>query len=249
MLASKGSVICIEEIAKELEEIEFKYSPKSNKISFEISNDMHESLTVLSKEFDSLGLSPLKLEAPVLEVFKQVVHFSRALVHIHRNAIQQIKDQNIQCRTKDSTRNELYNKLEESKDTLEKYQEKCASLQNSTLRLNDQIKELHKRETKYKEQLDKVKRYYYSKEQTLEHSIRKLKMKNERLKELFGKDIVTKNSTNDVALKVIKKYKVNEEIYKTTITKLQENNRDLLDELLNLKEELILCNSKNEPMM
>lgn len=52
---------------------------------------------------------------------------------------------------------------------------------------------------------------------------------------------MTHSSRNEVALKLLRKHKINEEIYKSTIKTLQDNNREMLGEILSLKEELILC--------
>lgn len=46
-------------------------------------------------------------------------------------------------------------------------------------------------------------------------------------------------SRDGIVTDVIQNYKLREEIYEDTISKLQEGNRGLLEEILNLKEEIV----------
>lgn len=56
----------------------------------------------------------------------------------------------------------------------------------------------------------------------------------------------TKTSKNDAITKMITKYKNNEEIYLKTIQQLQDNNKELLEELLTMREEYALRTSNIE---
>ncbi|XP_030767692.1 afadin- and alpha-actinin-binding protein-like [Sitophilus oryzae] len=240
MLDCDESLINLDQISKDLEEIELKYSPKAASKQFEVPACLEENLIVLSKELDSLGLPIVKLEGSVTDLLQQVVKSSRGLVHIHRNALSQIKNQNLEKKAKDLKNNQAYGQLDRYKEHLEKSQENSVTLKNEIFKLERKIRELSKKECDSKDEIKRLKLWYISKQNELEHNIRKLNMENERLKEMFNQDIVTDSSRNSVALSLLKKYRVNEEIYKTTIKKLQENNRELLEEVLNLKEELVL---------
>lgn len=44
------------------------------------------------------------------------------------------------------------------------------------------------------------------------------------------------NSKDEALMQILGKYRKNEEIYKGTIQKLQENNQDLIEEIIHLKE-------------
>lgn len=46
-------------------------------------------------------------------------------------------------------------------------------------------------------------------------------------------------------MQILGKYRENEEIYKSTIQQLQENNQSLMEEILHLKELRILKSSNN----
>lgn len=47
-------------------------------------------------------------------------------------------------------------------------------------------------------------------------------------------------------MQVLGKYRKNEEIYKSTIQKLQDNNQHLMDEILQLKEKKYFENQTND---
>lgn len=45
---------------------------------------------------------------------------------------------------------------------------------------------------------------------------------------------------------MIHKYRINEEFYNDTINKLQENNQSLIQDILNLKHEIVVSLYENE---
>jgi hypothetical protein len=57
------------------------------------------------------------------------------------------------------------------------------------------------------------------------------------LKLLLGKYF----SKEDKYLKILQNYKHNEDVYKNTLEKLEENNIEIMNEILNLKKELALA--------
>lgn len=48
-------------------------------------------------------------------------------------------------------------------------------------------------------------------------------------------------SKEDKYLKILQNYKHNEDVYKNTLEKLEENNIEIMNEILNLKKELALA--------
>ncbi|XP_066148314.1 intraflagellar transport protein 81 homolog isoform X2 [Euwallacea fornicatus] len=228
---SPDQEIDMDEIAKELDEIDSRYTHKINRKCTKIPISLHESLAVLSKEFDSLGLSPINLEKTMPEILEEVVTFSRDLVQIHRNTINLVKDKNIQT----------VNTIDKYKSSLETLKNSCMALKNRKADLVREINEFKQREKRNKEQIECLKRMYNGKEKLLEHNVTKMQMEIERLREICGKDIVSETTTNEIALTLLKKHKANEEIYKSTIKTLQEDTKLLLDEILYLKEEMVLC--------
>ncbi|XP_018573293.1 myosin-11-like [Anoplophora glabripennis] len=227
------NLLSTEEVERALTEIENKYSPiKSNGANYHEDN-----LTVLVKEFDSIGLPSVDLSQSLTKIFNEVVSNARSLVQIHRKTLAQMKNVNINSKYKESKSTELYKAIDDYKLKLTKHKDVNSSLQNKIIKLTNDHTEVIKREIALKEELEKTKRYYKSKQNELHHQIKKLIKENGHLKEMLGKDMNIPNSKDEVVLKLLRQYKDNEEIYKATIHKLQENNRELLSEIVNLKEE------------
>lgn len=101
--------------------------------------------------------------------------------------------------------------------------------------------------------MDKIRRYYQSKQNDSIHNYKQLARDYQNLKNIYEKsriqlmtflyqkinsgsisDIHT--SKDEVVMEMLGKYRRNEEIYKSTIKKLQENNQKLMEEILQLKE-------------
>ncbi|KAJ8938636.1 hypothetical protein NQ318_015935 [Aromia moschata] len=125
--------------------------------------------------------------------------------------------------------------IDEYKLKLRKCEDKNYVLQNTVDKLRCDNKDILKKEDVMKDELEKNKRYHLSKQSDLQHLIKKLTMENQRLREMLGKDLNTHVTRDDVTLQLIKKYKSNEEVFKNTIQKLQENNKYLLNEIIDLK--------------
>lgn len=70
-----------------------------------------------------------------------------------------------------------------------KHEERNANLQNKIIKLTNDHTEVIKRENALKEELERTKRYYMSKQNELHHQVKKLTKENDRLKEMLGKDI------------------------------------------------------------
>lgn len=105
-------------------------------------------------------------------------------------------------------------------------------------------------------QLTQIKAAYKSKLKEYEHLSQQLENKIESLKEKCGESIgalglfvgigVTQSfflgkykSSDTFLTEYLLKYKAREEIYKETISKLQQNNCELMEEVLNLKQDIV----------
>ncbi|XP_060519928.1 uncharacterized protein LOC132698084 [Cylas formicarius] len=235
--------INVEEIEKDLADIEQKYWPRVNENDLQFGQ-FREIISILSKEFDSLGLPPLDLSLAMPELFHKVLLSSRALVQMHRIAIALIKDKNIDQKRHNQKNNELYDALDECKRQLDRSRETRDALEKKIVWLTEEMSNMRKRECSHKQELERVKNYHRAKQNEVEHNLRRIVKENDFLKETFGTNISTPSSTNEVALKLLQKHRNREDIYKGTIKKLQETNRDLLDEIFSMKEELVLCDTK-----
>lgn len=117
------------------------------------------------------------------------------------------------------TEEKLYKKeiqlLKESQDDLKKEME-------SLSKENEELKSINKSiQNKY--------------EHTVKRGVEENRQLNEKLKKNCGKYI----PVDHCIAEEIQNYKRNEELYKDTILTLQQNNEGLLNEILNLKEEII----------
>ncbi|XP_023026550.1 uncharacterized protein isoform X3 [Leptinotarsa decemlineata] len=131
--------------------------------------------------------------------------------------------------------------LEDYKVKLGNYEEKIKALKNKLSSLTDEHTLLMKQETVLKSEMEKIKRYHISKQNELILHIKKMTKENQRLREIARADVGIYQSRDDVTLKLLGKYKCNEEIYKSTIQQLQENNKELLREVMDLREEMALA--------
>ncbi|ERL84607.1 hypothetical protein D910_02035 [Dendroctonus ponderosae] len=229
----------LEEVARELEKIEGKYSPKTTKKHCKMPMELRDNLTVLSKEFDSFGLPSIDMENPLIEILKDVVKCSRDLAQIHRNTLNIIQDKNIQNVVQRNRHKELYDKYDDSLSHIDKLRETCMDMKNNKHSLVKDIKELKQRDRIHQDEMANLKRVNNAKLHSLERKVQALNAEIDRLKELCGEDIEC--TKNELALKLLKKHKVDEGIYKSTIHTLQERNRELRDQMLNLKEDIILA--------
>ncbi|KAG5874798.1 hypothetical protein JTB14_012434 [Gonioctena quinquepunctata] len=235
MSSDEDCILTVEEVETALREIENKYSPNCSD-----RNGLDKNLSTLSMEYDSVGLSTLDLSMPKINIFQQVVSSARSLIQIHRKTLSQIKDVNIDNQCKSSKSNELYKLLDDYKSKLEKYEEKNHVLKKRINLMSDEHSMWKKQEDILKNEMERNKRFHASQQNELIMHIKKLKRENQRLREMMATEVGVYHSNDEVTLKLLGKYKRNEEIYKNTIQKLQDNNKELLKEVLDLREELAL---------
>lgn len=129
--------------------------------------------------------------------------------------------------------------------------------------LQNENTELVKKEIILKEEIERIKIYHSSKQNEAIHQYKKLMRDYQHLKKICEKGntlkgfwlfikicfsqcvIKTKSfrkfisGSKDVLMQMLGKYRKNEEIYKNTIQKLQQNNQNLMEKILQLKEENI----------
>ncbi|XP_072389805.1 uncharacterized protein [Diabrotica undecimpunctata] len=222
--------ITLEDVNKVLSQIENKYSPVKN---INASNEIEESLIVLSKELDSIGIPALNLSQTPVNIFKELISSTRSLVQIHRKSLAQMKDTNIASQRNNSKNNHLYKVIECCQSKINAYENKNAGLSNRIDVLEEKILEYKKREIDAKNEMDKIKRYQMEQNNDFVRQFKKLSEEN---KKLIGSNTeVNPHSKDEVMLRFIGKYKRNEEIYKTTINQLEANNRQLVREIIDLK--------------
>ncbi|XP_056648600.1 uncharacterized protein LOC130453036 [Diorhabda sublineata] len=226
-----GTEITVKEVDTVLSNIENKYSSIKN---FPSSNDeLEENLSVLSKEFDSIGITPIDFSQPLPKMFEELVCNARSLVQIHRKTLAQMKDTNITSQSNNVKNSYLHKVVENYQTKIDFYENKSATQQNRIEVLEQKVRELRKRETELKNEMEKVKRYHMEQSNDNMRKIKKLLEENRKLKE--KESLVTPHSKDEILLKFLAKYRKNEDIYKTTIQELEENNRQLVKKIVEMK--------------
>jgi chromosome segregation ATPase len=227
-----------ENVDKFLQEIEKKYSLNSDILP---KNDFEEQLHILSQEFDTFGLPPIDLKESVPKLLQCVANNTLLLIHLHRKALLQITDTNISNVSKDTKNSNLEKNILSLKSKLKIVEDQNLKQERKLAKLNDECTKLHKTVSLHKIEMEKLKQYFKSKQNELTHHISNLKNENHHLREMCGKDIGKYFSKEDKYLKILQNYKHNEDVYKNTLEKLEENNIEIMNEILNLKKELALA--------
>ncbi|KAF5287043.1 hypothetical protein FQR65_LT12344 [Abscondita terminalis] len=206
------------EVDQELLRIDRKYSD-TNK-------------TRLLREFDSLGIA-CESNDVTLKTF--------TLINIHRKTVgevQECKNSLIKVKAENLELKKTIVKLEdELKDkalTLDIMQKKSVLTNLDKDQLQLEKATLHK-------DLKSMRKAFQNKENVWEKRLQQLSNENALLRDQMQNNIGKYSSESDIIASTITKYKRNEEIYKDIIEKLQDNNKGLLEEILNLKEEVVLA--------
>ncbi|XP_044269978.1 uncharacterized protein PFB0765w-like [Tribolium madens] len=233
----------LENVDEVLREIERKYSFTNDECP---KTDLEEQLQFLSQDFETLGLPPIDLKKSNAQLLEQVVNNSLSLVQLHRKTISQISDLGICNRSKEIKNNDLERDILHLKLKLRTTEDQNLNLQRKLSKVNSECEVLNKKLSMHNTETDKLKQYYKSKLNEMVHHINSLKNENHHLREMCGKDIDKYFSKEDKFLKILKKHKQTEEVYKSALQKLEDNNTEIMNEILNLKEELALAYLKKE---
>ncbi|XP_008190814.2 uncharacterized protein LOC103312292 [Tribolium castaneum] len=234
----------LEDVDEVLREIERKYSSSS---SIECpKSDLEEQLQLLSQDFETLGLPPIDLAKSGTELLEQVVNNSLLLVQLHRKTISQMSDLGICNRSKEIKNNDLEKDIVHLKLKLRAVEGQNLKLERQLTKVNSECDALSKKVSLHNTETDKLKQYHKAKLNELVHHVNSLKNENHHLREMCGKDIDKYFSKEDRFLKILKKHKQTEEVYKSALQKLEDNNTEIMNEILNLKEELALAYLKKD---
>lgn len=205
-------------------------------------SEIKEHLKNLSEEFDSLGLPSINVNVDVLE---QLMNSIYGLIHMYRKSIAQNKELAVK-------QSALVNKTQNLEKQIDQVNSKLVTKESEnvilseTLRKKDyDIESLKTDKTLLSKNVCALKNWSAQNERQLKHKLNSLEQEKESLKIKLGESIGIYASRDDATVEMLHKYKAKEEIYLDTINKLQQNNEQLLNEVLSLKEEVIiaLCNT------
>ncbi|VEN49867.1 unnamed protein product [Callosobruchus maculatus] len=218
------------EVEDTLQQIDSKYCV----VTAKCGDSFHQSLVALSQEFDSLGLPPLDLSQSSENLFKEVVDGAHYLVNLCRSTVVQTKNATTENRMIAARQSEVQHINNDLKNRIQKQEERRNLLENHIRRLKTEQLEAKQREEVLKQELQKTKRYYQSKEKGYVHDIKRLVKEKQKLEEKCGLDINI-HSKDDCIKNLLVRYKQNEQVLKDTVTKMIDENRKLLEENLHLR--------------
>lgn len=113
-------------------------------------------------------------------------------------------------------------------------------LNNKLDKLKWELEEKNCLNNSLKMELTQTQAAYKAKIKEQQHIVHHLHNEIENLKEKCGETVGRNSNNYSFVMEHLLKYKSKEEVYKETINKLQENNRILMDELFNLKQNVVL---------
>nr|CAI5861155.1 unnamed protein product [Callosobruchus analis] len=179
----------LDELEAEVEDTLQKIDSKYCVINAKYSNSFYQSLATLSQEFDSLGLPSLDLSQSSENLFKEVVDGAHYLVNLCRSTVVQTKNAITESRMIAARQAEVQHINNDLKTTIQKQEERKNVLENQICRLKTEQLEAKQREEVLKQELQKTKRYYQSKENGYLHDIKRLVKEKQKLEEKCGLDI------------------------------------------------------------
>ncbi|KAK9871592.1 hypothetical protein WA026_012972 [Henosepilachna vigintioctopunctata] len=229
----KNEFLTMDEVEEALNQIDLKFTKYQSPHDH---NALNENLFALIQDFDSLGLPEIDPSLPAEEIHKRVVKNSHLLVEMYRRSLNQLNENELNCNAKNTKNADLQKKLYQIYASCEKLEHKNKSLEIVIRKLKNENTVMKDTLITQKSEMQKVKLYYSSKQNELQHSIRKLEKNNQDLKDMFGQDVSKYLSKDEIVANYVKKCKLNEEIYKTTIKELQQKNDNLMRELIRLSE-------------
>lgn len=223
--------LTMDEVEDALSEIDLKYSKYSTKTNCD------QNLIMLLQDFDTLGLPEIDPTLSVGDINSKVIKNSKLLVEMYRRNLNKLDEDELNFRCRDTRYADLQKKLTTLKCSYDKLAYKNQSLEamvDKTKKENNRLSEMLSMQ---RNEIKKLKQYYSSKQDELQHSVKKLEKNNQDLKDMFRQDVGKYIGKDDVIANYVKKCKLNEQIYESTIKQLQDNNTKLLEELTKFRED------------
>ncbi|EZA57007.1 afadin- and alpha-actinin-binding protein [Ooceraea biroi] len=210
-------------------------------------NNLEQSLNILNEEFESFGISPITVRGDLdaseslKELPVKVINATWNLIHKHRS-LMRLHDELTDLNHKTVNDNiNLKNHVKRLKQDMQKKEHVLCEAQEKERRLKVQCDNASRDLKHEKEEIRKLKKQAQSKDIQHEHEVRRIMQNGQKLQEQLQKSIGTFVS-RDKALQ--KKQSVNHEkelaSYNQTIYHLEEDNKQMAQEIKKLKETLEL---------
>lgn len=210
-------------------------------------DNLGEALSTLSEELESFGLLPAALntnELPSIEFFKstcvRIINATWGLTRKHR-MLMRVNDQasDIQHRTANDN-SSLINHVKRLKDDLEKKQSLLYESQERERRLKVKCESLTRDFKHEKDEAVKLRKQLQSKEIQHAHEVKRLQQNGHKLRDQLQKSVGTFVPRDKASQNIQAEHERQLNMYKQTICRLEENNRQLLLENNDLRDALTL---------
>lgn len=212
-------------------------------------DNLEQSLYIINEEFESFGISSLikhndlqtsdsfkKLLIKVINATWSLVHKYRSQMRLHNNLIES------NHRTINDNIN-LKNHVKRLKEDVQKKEQVLCEAQERERRLKVKCESVSHDLKHEKEEIRKLKKQTQSKDIQHEHEIRRIMRNSEKLQEQLQKSIGTFVPKDKILQIMQTNHEKEITSYKQTICRLEENNRQMLEEINNLKQALELHQS------
>ncbi|XP_032668810.1 afadin- and alpha-actinin-binding protein-like isoform X2 [Odontomachus brunneus] len=221
-----------------------QFEHKSDERVFCTKDNLEESLHELSEELSSFGIASVTPDnnddLQSAELLKQlsvkVINSTWNLIHKYRSLMQLYEKTVLSNRKTCNDNVHLKNQITRLKEDLQKNEQALCEAEKKKNKLQDDLKDVSRDLKHMKEETQKLKKQVQSKDVQHKHEINRILQINQKLQNHLQKPTVQR--------KVSPKTQTDQEkelaSYKKTVCRLEENNRQMLEEINKLNETLAL---------
>ncbi|XP_011165904.1 afadin- and alpha-actinin-binding protein [Solenopsis invicta] len=222
------------------------FTERNNSTSEEIfckHDNLKQSLYILNEEFESFDISPvtvdndLQTSESMKKLSVQVINATWKLKHKYRY-LMQLHDQLIDLNRRTVNDNDnLKNHVRRLKEDIQKKELMICKAEERERRLNVKCEDVSRSLKQEKDEVRKLKKQAQFRETQHEHEIRRIVQSRQKLQEQLRKSAGSFTPRDKLLQKMHEEELAS---YQQTICRLEENNRQMLEEIHNLKEALEL---------
>ncbi|CAL1687691.1 unnamed protein product [Lasius platythorax] len=221
----------------------------SEETVFCTEDNLEQSLYIINEEFESFGISPvtehndLRLSESLKKLSVNLINGALNLIHKYRSGMR-LHDGLVDSNHKTVNDNiNLKNHVKRLKEEVQKKEQMLCEAQERERRLKVQCESLSRDLKQDKEEIRKLKKQTQSKDIQHEHTIKRIMRNSQKLEEQLQKSAGTFVSKDKVLQTMQTNHEKELTSYKQTICRLEENNRQMLEEINDLKQTLELYKS------
>ncbi|CAF4882769.1 unnamed protein product [Pieris macdunnoughi] len=216
------------------------------------NNNFKECLIGLSEELGLLNISyvfnpHINIEGETLssDALIKLINAVWTLLHHYKNISEKceaLQEQNYILEHSNKQLNGSMGKLKNKLSTEKNESRACVA---SAQRVSDQSNEVYQKLIDTRAKLNHVVKQKEANEKSLQNKIARLRLENEKLTDKLRGKPGGYTPCADVCDATVRQLKEKEKKYKSIISQLQANNQELLNEVISMKEDLILSGLKN----